>query len=73
MKLKNELIFICLILFILISVSAVSAEENTTSIISINNTDDYVLKVTFDSNYSDEAYSNLIDYINIEIKSYQKV
>lgn len=36
-------------------------------------TDDYVLKVTFDGNYSDEAYSNLIDYINIEIKSYQKV
>lgn len=36
-------------------------------------TDDYVLKVTFDGNYSDEMYSNLIDYINIEIKSYQKV
>lgn len=36
-------------------------------------TDDYVLRVTFDGNYSDELYSNLIDYINIEIKSYQKV
>lgn len=36
-------------------------------------THDYVLKVTFDDNYSDEIYSNLIDYINIEIKSYQKV
>ena len=48
MKLKNELIFICLILFILISVSAVSAEENTTSIISINNTDDYVLSINND-------------------------
>lgn len=36
-------------------------------------TDDYILRVTFDSNYSDEVYSNLIDYINIEVKSYQKV
>lgn len=36
-------------------------------------TDDYVLRVTFDGNYNDEMYSNLIDYINIEIKSYQKV
>lgn len=36
-------------------------------------TDDYVLRVTFDGNYNDELYSNLIDYINIEIKSYQKV
>lgn len=36
-------------------------------------TDDYTLNVTFDSNYSDEVYSNLVDYINIEIKSYQKV
>jgi hypothetical protein len=35
--------------------------------------DDYTLKITFDSLYSDESYSNLIDYINIEIKSYQKV
>ena len=36
-------------------------------------TDDYVLKVTFDEEYDDELYSNLIDYINIEIRSYQKV
>lgn len=36
-------------------------------------TDNYTLRVTFDGNYSDEAYSNLIDYINIEIRSYQKV
>ena len=35
--------------------------------------DDYTLEVTFDDDYDDEAYSNLIDYINIEIKSYQKV
>lgn len=36
-------------------------------------TDNYKLKVTFDSRYDGLEYSNLIDYINIEIKSYQKV
>lgn len=36
MKLKNELMVICLILFILISVSAVSAANNNTDIISVN-------------------------------------
>lgn len=35
--------------------------------------DNYKLRVTFDSRYSDLSYSNLIDYINIEIKSYQKI
>ena len=35
--------------------------------------DNYQLKVTFDDNYNTEEYANLIDYINIEIKSYQKV
>jgi len=35
--------------------------------------DNYTLRVTFDGLYSDESFSNLIDYINIEIKSYQKV
>lgn len=40
---------------------------------SNENVDNYNLKVTFDSKYSDLSYSNLIDYINIEIKSYQKV
>lgn len=35
--------------------------------------DNYTLKITFDGLYNDESYSNLIDYINIEIKSYQKV
>ena len=35
--------------------------------------DDYQLRVTFDEEYDDEEYSNLIDYINIDIKSYQKV
>ena len=32
----------------------------------------YKLKVTFPSEYSDKMYSNLVDYINIEIKSWQK-
>ena len=36
-------------------------------------TDDYKLKITFDDRYSDLSYADLIDYINIEIKSYQKV
>ena len=35
--------------------------------------DNYKLKVTFDGLYNDESFSNLIVYINIEIKSYQKV
>ena len=37
------------------------------------NSDDYKLKVTFDEDYDDLSYSNLLDNINIEIKSYQKV
>lgn len=32
----------------------------------------YKLKVIFPSEYSDKMYSNLVDYINIEIKSWQK-
>lgn len=40
MRLKNELIVICLILFILISISAVSAENTNSNIISINNNDE---------------------------------
>lgn len=35
--------------------------------------DEYRLVVTFDSQYNSESYSNLVDYINIEIRSYQKV
>lgn len=35
--------------------------------------DDYVLKVSFPSNYSNLVYSNLVDFINIEIKSWQKI
>lgn len=40
---------------------------------SLETKDDYKLKVTFDSNYNSIEYANLIDFINIEIKSYQKV
>jgi hypothetical protein len=34
--------------------------------------DNYKLKVTFPNQYNGEAYSDLVDYINIEIKSSQK-
>ena len=37
------------------------------------NQDDYKLRITFDGRYDDLSYTNLIDYINIEIRSYQKV
>ena len=45
MKIKNELIVICFIFFILISISAVSAESNNTEIITINNEDDANLTI----------------------------
>ena len=46
MKLKNGLIVICLILFILISISAVSAADDNTDIISTDNNDnDNVLSI----------------------------
>lgn len=35
--------------------------------------DNYKLKVNFPNEYNDISYSNLVDYINIEIKSWQKV
>ena len=35
--------------------------------------DEYTLKANFDSKYSDIEYSDLIDFIDIEIKSWQKV
>jgi hypothetical protein len=34
--------------------------------------DNYKLKVEFPNEYNDEVYSNLVDYIDIEIKSWQK-
>ena len=35
--------------------------------------DNYKLKVSFPSEYNDEVYSGLVDYIDMEIKSYQKL
>lgn len=35
--------------------------------------DDYKLVVTFPSDYNDAVYSNLVDYISIEIESWQKI
>lgn len=35
--------------------------------------DEYTIKAKFDEKYSSEEYSDLIDYIDIEIKSWQKV
>ena len=36
-------------------------------------TDDYVIKAVFDERYNTEEYSDLVDYIDLEIKSWQKV
>lgn len=36
-------------------------------------TDNYKLKLKFPNEYDSEEYSNLVDYINIEIKSSQKL
>ena len=35
--------------------------------------DNYKLKITFPSKYNDISYANLVDYINLEIKSWQKI
>ena len=34
---------------------------------------DYKLKIEFPQEYNDISYSNLVDYINIEIQSWQKI
>lgn len=38
-----------------------------------NTNDEYKLKVTFPSTENDEVYANLVDYIDIEINSSQKI
>ncbi len=38
-----------------------------------NELNTFELRITFDGNYNTEEYKNLIDYINVEIKSYQKI
>lgn len=35
--------------------------------------ENYKLKVSFPSKYGEEKYSNLVDYIDLEIKSWQKI
>ena len=35
--------------------------------------DNYKLKLEFPDTYSSEEYANLVDFIDIEIKSWQKV
>lgn len=35
--------------------------------------DNYIIKVTFPSSYDEEEYSNLVDFIDIEINSLQKI
>ncbi|MEG0909040.1 MAG: hypothetical protein RSH78_01625 [Bacilli bacterium] len=35
--------------------------------------DNYKIKVTFPKQYNNEIYANLVDYINIEIRSWQKI
>jgi hypothetical protein len=35
--------------------------------------DNYKLKVRFDNTYNDTSYSDLVDYINVKIKSWQKI
>jgi hypothetical protein len=46
-----------------------STQEMGYSVLKLDN---YKLKVTFPNQYNGEAYSDLVDYINIEIKSSQK-
>lgn len=40
---------------------------------STNVKDNYILRLTFEEQYNSFEYSNLIDYIDLEIESYQKV
>lgn len=39
----------------------------------INSLDNYLIRVKFPSEYDSYEYSNLVDYIELEIKSWQKV
>lgn len=35
--------------------------------------DNYIIKLAFPSDYNDSLYAGLVDYINVEIKSWQKI
>ena len=39
----------------------------------VEQTDDYKLIITFPKEYNDVSYANLVDYISIEIESWQKI
>ena len=39
----------------------------------VEQTDDYKLIITFPDEYNDASYANLVDYISIEIESWQKI
>lgn len=45
----------------------------STLINTIEQTDNYKLKIVFPPEHNDISYSNLVDYINIEIESWQKL
>lgn len=47
--------------------------ETTEMSYSSSEVHDYKLEVAFPSDYSDESYADLVDYINIEINSWQKI
>ena len=40
---------------------------------SVEEQNDYKLKIEFPEKYNDVSYSNLVDFINIEIESWQKI
>lgn len=44
-----------------------------TLINSLEQVDNYKLKVSFPEIYNDVSYSNLVDFLNLEIKSWQKI
>ena len=69
MKIKNEMIVLCLMFFILISITAVSAENNNTDIITTNdNAEDNVLSVN-EENILNEPDSGSFADLNTKINS----
>lgn len=51
----------------------VCTTSNITMSHTSENLDNYNLKVSFPTEYNDDIYSQLIDYIKMEIKSWQKI
>ena len=48
-------------------------EHNDIRWITIEEIDDYKLVISFPQEYNDVLYSNLVDYMSIEIESWQKI